>query len=202
MQNTHANSTFKKQHLILCELYHPIIHGFTTDSNPNITSHYIVYGKYDPSSLFRLSQINDDTDSEYDDDDDDEDEDNIYLGKIDIGLSCIRSLYNYLLRTPRRLLEHSHPVIRNYKNIILHQNYIKPEIAECIVLPTQETIAILKTFWIRIIQKKWKKIFKQRQEVIKKRHYLSNIKIREIKGNWSCGCMIMPTLKGMLANMN
>jgi hypothetical protein len=37
---------------------------------------------------------------------------------------------------------------------------LQPEIAECIILNGEETIAILKTFWIKIIQRKWKKVFK------------------------------------------
>jgi hypothetical protein len=69
--------------------------------------------------------------------------------------------YNY------HLLLNNHPSIRNYKNIILNNNYIKPEIAQCITLVTGETIAILKTFWIRIIQKTWKNIFKKRLNIIK-----------------------------------
>ena len=37
---------------------------------------------------------------------------------------------------------------------------IQPEIAECIILTGGEYVAILKTFWIKIIQRTWKKVFR------------------------------------------
>jgi hypothetical protein len=92
-----------------------------------------------------------------------------------------------------------HPSIRNYYNIISKENYIKPEIAEYIILPTREAIAILKTFWLRIIQKKWKKIFQERKNIIKQRCNFSNLSIREIQGKWPDSCMNLPGLKGMLS---
>ena len=50
---------------------------------------------------------------------------------------------------------------------------LQPEIAECIILSGDETIAILKTFWIKIIQRKWKKVF---------RSYMWNQYLRQLKG--------------------
>jgi hypothetical protein len=64
-----------------------------------------------------------------------------------------------MLYTPGIFVNYNIPygnTIRNFAKIICNKNYIKPEIAECIILPTGETIAILKTFWIRIIQKVYK----------------------------------------------
>jgi hypothetical protein len=50
---------------------------------------------------------------------------------------------------------------------------LQPEIAECIILSGGETIAVLKTFWIKIIQRKWKKVF---------RSYMWNQYLRQLKG--------------------
>ena len=50
---------------------------------------------------------------------------------------------------------------------------IQPEIAECIILSGGEYVAILKTFWIKIIQRKWKKVF---------RSYMWNQYLRQLKG--------------------
>jgi len=61
-----------------------------------------------------------------------------------------------------------HSTIRNYRNILTSPNYIKPEIAYCICLAGGEEICILKTFWIRIIQRTWKTIYKSRKEIITK----------------------------------
>ena len=93
-----------------------------------------------------------------------------------------------------------HDVFKNYKNIISSKNYIKPEIAECIYLDNGgECIAILKTFWFRLLQRRWKNIYKRRMIIIKKRSYLNSLKYREIYGKWPDDCNEYPLLKGMLS---
>jgi hypothetical protein len=91
--------------------------------------------------------------------------------------------------------------IRNYKNIVSNQNYIKPEIALCIYLPSQECVAILKTFWIRLIQRKWKNILSERKRITENRSNIIAIVYREIYGTWPKNCSQYPTLNGMLSNL-
>jgi len=113
--------------------------------------------------------------------------------------------YYYFVRYAE-MLENNHIAIRkhniykNYRNIISNENYIKPEIALCIYLPTQECVCILKTVWIKIIQRKWKNIFAERKEINKKRCNPFNIKYKELYGRWSKECCY-PTIKGMLSNL-
>ena len=57
-----------------------------------------------------------------------------------------------------------HSIILNYSNIINKDNYIKPEIAECIYLTGSECICIVKTYWLRLIQRTWKRVYKTRCE--------------------------------------
>jgi hypothetical protein len=96
----------------------------------------------------------------------------------------------------------NHSIFKNYKNIVLRENYYKPEIAECFYLETtQECVAILKTFWIKIIQRKWKTIFKLRKEILKKRCNINFLKFRENTGNWPNECFHFPQLQGMLSNL-
>lgn len=96
------------------------------------------------------------------------------------------------------IINGEHNIYRNYRNIISRPEYFKPEIAQCIYLESQHCVAILKTFWIRLIQRKWKKIFKERQRVIQERCKLKSIKYREIYGKWPNSCYYWPTLEGML----
>jgi hypothetical protein len=91
-----------------------------------------------------------------------------------------------------------HNIFRNYRNIILTDN-IKPEIAECLYLSGGECVAILKTFWIKIIQRKWKNILEERKRIIKLRCQIRSILHREINGKWPQYCLKYPGLKGMLA---
>ena len=69
-------------------------------------------------------------------------------------------------------------------NIIDNGKYIKLDIIEVDVLDGEEMVGYIKTFWLRIIQRKWKKIFKKRKEVIQKRKSLCCLRNREINGKW------------------
>jgi len=92
----------------------------------------------------------------------------------------------------------NHNIYRNYRNIISRPNYIKPEIAQCVYLESQHCLAILKTFWIKIIQRKWKKIFAERKRVLQERCNFKSIRFREINGKWPISCNYFPNIKGML----
>ena len=145
--------------LILCELYYTPLHG-----NGELEGHYLVIGKFDPFTKNILEEYTEyDTDDEYEDDFNDE--------NVMPNLENITNLYhdNY-----RRMLNTSlcrnrpHTVVRNYISIISSDTYFHPQIAQCIILPTQEMVAIIKTLWIKIIQRTWKKIFLQRKKTINK----------------------------------
>jgi hypothetical protein len=81
-----------------------------------------------------------------------------------------------------------HSYIKNYKNIINGINYIKPEIAECIVLPSGCSISIIKTIWLRLIQRKWKRMYRLRREFIEKISCYSALKEWQCTGKWPTGC--------------
>jgi hypothetical protein len=86
----------------------------------------------------------------------------------------------------------SHDLFPNYRQIVFTPNYVKPEIVECIYLqPDGHCIAILKTFWIKIIQRSWKNVLKKRN-IIKKS--ISGLRYRELTGKWPN----FPGLRGLL----
>ena len=198
----HSNNTQnnKKHYLMLCELHYPGRHGKSENSDPNIETHYLVYDRFDPITGISYSHLNEyeeyDTDDEYDSDSDIIDN----LVRINDEIAFLKQYYSNPAHTNPRYFG-KHPTIRNYHNIVLKSNYIKPEIGEYIILPTQESVAILKTFWLRIIQKKWKKVFQERKNVIKQRCNLSNLSIKEIRGRWPQSCFNLPGLKGMLSDI-
>jgi len=62
---------------------------------------------------------------------------------------------------------------------------------------------IIKTYWIRLIQRHWKKIYKKRMDFIKIRKTLSNQKHFEFKGRYILGNNnLPPSLYGMLSIYN
>jgi hypothetical protein len=163
-----------KYEFILCELHHPVIHGKTEESDANIETYYMVTEKFNINDFDDFDDIND-------------------------SINMHRRIY-YLYLCNRHLIFqlNVHPTIRNYIKIVSNKQYIKPEIAECIILSTGETIAILKTFWIRIIQKVWKNVLKKRKEYIIYMRNNNNLHLREL-GRLH---IRLPGMKGMLKNIN
>jgi hypothetical protein len=116
--------------------------------------------------------------------------------KLDID--TINDTAEYLNTEYNYVYNQTHYIFKNYINIITQQNYIKPEIAECIYLPTGECVSIIKTFWIRWIQRVWKKIYKERQNVFNRRLSIQSLKYRELNGKWPQNCLVFPSIRGML----
>jgi hypothetical protein len=179
-----------KHYLMLCELHSPAIHGKTSDSDPNIETHYLVYDRFVPITGISYSCL--------DDTDDSDDENSSYT--INDSIQFLKNHYSNRSRFNNGSLK-NHPTIRNYHNIISRQNYIKPEIGKYVMLPTQEAVAILKTFWLRIIQRKWKKVFQERKNMTRNRLSISSLHTRQITGKWPKEYEQLPGLRGMLKDL-
>ena len=164
--------------LAICELHIPDLHGYNNNSDKDIINHYMI------TSIIELEEFyNDDYKDDigilnecylmwlysYTDDVDNYDSDNDNQDELD----------KYLIRN-----NISHPNIRNYINIIDDGKYIKLDIVEIDELNGQEMVGFIKTFWLRILQRKWKKIFKKQKDIIQKRKSLYYMRKREINGKW------------------
>jgi hypothetical protein len=95
------------------------------------------------------------------------------------------------------LNSYHHDLFPNYRNIVLQENYIKPEIVEYFD-KNGCCVAIIKTFWIKIIQRAWKKVMKNRQDALKHRQKLFAIRYKEINGKWPIQCYAVGGLIGLL----
>ena len=187
----------QKLSLVFCELHNKKIHGFTNESTPNINTHYLVIEKIKVSEFYdtNLDETDDKDDEEdeteeYDVDDSDDEE-------IDLNYYC-NSRKNMYLELPKSVK--CSDGIRNYAHIMEQPNTYNPQIVQCITLPGEECVAIIKTFWIRWIQRKWKKIYKNRLDIINKRKHPTSLIYRERNGNWSSSCIFLPSIKGMLCS--
>ena len=93
-----------------------------------------------------------------------------------------------------------HPNILNYLNIIrgVYKNiYPKLEIVQVKMYYIGETefyTVLIKTFWLKIIQRAWKKICAQRFSIINQRKLIKNINYRNINGIWPRNLNYLPTL--------
>ena len=118
-----------------------------------------------------------------------------------LDMNQINDVANNINNGYLELDNQTHDIYRNYKQIITRENYIKPEITDCVYLNTGHYVAILKTFWLRLIQRKWKNIIKERENIIRKRCNLNSLRHRELTGKWPKDCLYFPQLKGMLSQL-
>jgi hypothetical protein len=124
----------------------------------------------------------------------------IFTNDCNDDINCILNNYkNYYRRLSN--IDISHPTIRNYKHIISRPIYIQLQIAKVMYLAGQECVAVIKTIWIKIIQRKWKTIYKQRQNILNIRNLPSSIFYKQQHNKWPINCRYLPRLAGMLANL-
>ena len=84
-----------------------------------------------------------------------------------------------------------HPLIRNYEKIIKNPKHYKIEIIQSTTTSIGEneweqySTALVKTHWIRLIQRRWRGFLKARNSEMKN---ISNLKHREATGNYPNHC--------------
>ena len=177
-ESEYFNNNNSKYSLVLCEIHNPQMHGFAEDSDPSVCGHYLMIGEFDFDSFICGDPDN--------------------LLSMEGTIDSFNENLTQLMRIGRYQL---HPTIRNYKNIVLRENYIRPEIAECITLSGNERVAILKTFWIRIIQRTWKRVFQERYNVLMMRMNIQSLHMWQQTGKWPLYCRNLPGLRGMLEDI-
>ena len=167
--------------LVLCEIFNRNIHGASSNQIQAIDGHYLLIAKFDgPTRMLLEDDFNNDNDNDVD-----------YEDIYDYADFYNDEYYNFIAIAP-------HIIIRNYKNIVAKSDYIKPEIAECIVLDTQHHVVIIKTMWIKIIQRKWKKIYAERMEIIRRRAQINSLYMREVTGKWPQNCANLPSIYSLM----
>ena len=153
-------------YIAICEIFNPRIHGKDENSSIGIENHFLV------SETFELEEFYD----------------NSYQDTI----TSLKYDYKRVAKNNLKSLKEPHPTIRNYNKIIQEKNFIKIYIVFVDELPGNESVCYIKTFWIKLIQRRWKKIYKQRQDILKQRMLPKSIREREITGKWPKGLRIWP----------
>lgn len=173
------------------------------DSNNSV----IIDNSSDDSSYYSDDTTSVDIDDDVEDIFDDEELflDSVYEdGKYYIGLPCLmrtqnrdwilqiaitaRSLFKYDFKSVLRyLIEYS--VIRIYNPTI--------QIMKLDISNTGSYNVIIKTFWLKIIQRTWKRVYKEQKHFIIKCINPHSLLHRQLKGKWINNKQI-PSLRGML----
>jgi hypothetical protein len=161
--------------IALCELFHPFLFGKDENSDKNIDGHFLVINSYTRNHFINNGEEDEEDDEDEDDEEEDEDEDDEEYEEYEEAIPLYTSnIFDIVekdityLNTPggRKTLPNinhpliNHPLVRNYRHIVKHG--LKFEIAHCITLSGGEYVAILKTFWIKIIIRTFKNAFKRK----------------------------------------
>jgi len=104
--------------------------------------------------------------------------------------------------SPNSFLEYSGDQIYSYlKHFVdpFKQFNGKLEIMKLDIIPSNGYYSVtLKTHWIRLIQRNWKRIFKRRQTLLRYRTFPPVQRVFELTGKYPGGLNILPSLQGML----
>lgn len=128
-----------------------------------------------------------------------------YTGQYIIGISCgpFNPLFTELFTagvSSRTFFRFPFESVVHYlycsSVVYLHSRDI--DIIKIYVDPQDRYIAIKKTFWLRLVQRRWKKVYRERCDILERRMHLSSLRYREIHGKYPAGLRVLPTIYGMM----
>ena len=76
------------------------------------------------------------------------------------------------------------------------------DIMKLFILDDHTHTVVIKTYWLKIIQRHWKKIYSQRKYCISRRRQIKTMMYVERNGMYPYDCHSMPGLQGMLMSYN
>jgi hypothetical protein len=168
-----SNNRVNKNVLLIPEIYNKYVHGRTFDSDPTIDGQFLVL------QTFYINPNN-----------------NMFEFFKYVNNLC--KFYKRYNKKNYCSLSFPHTLLRNYNNIIKKPNYLNLEIGQIYYLKGSECVCIIKTFWLKIIQRAWKRVYKIRKHIRQLRCRPDSILYRQFTGTWQEKCKFMPSIRGML----
>lgn len=148
-----------KYKLAICNIFNNDVHGYDNYSTSNIHSQYLIYTIIDIEEFY-----NDD-----------------YKDLINNIKNGYRRWIMFMKNQNNVI---SHPTIRNYYEIINAETSYKIDIIQDDTLTGGEQVGYIKTFWIKIIQRRWRKIYNERKKILKIRQSVFSIREKQMTGKW------------------
>jgi hypothetical protein len=100
----------------------------------------------------------------------------------------------------RTFLQYSASTIQRYIEsvslIYVHTPAI--DIMKLEVLPDETYTVLKKTIWIRLVQRRWRSIMRERSRICAKRRTIMARRNFEMTGRWPSGLNVLPGLYGMM----
>jgi len=154
------------------ELFHKKLYGMNESSDLHIQCHYMtIFTIKNPIKYLKLLQSISKMDNE------------TYYKYIcenaNTELHQHREILFHIMNQNKKMpFIDNHPMIRNFLHL-QESLYLQLHLFEKVILPSGECISILKTFWIKCIQRKWKKICEYNKTIIEEMKSIDYIKRRE-----------------------
>lgn len=153
----------------ICELFAPPIHGLTNDSSRGIMENFMISEFIYLNEFYDFSYVN-----------------MINLAKRKWINAKSIGLIN---------CTYKHPIVRNFNSIVDKKQYISIDIVDVKILERGEFVGIKKTFWLKIIQRLYKKVYRERERIIALRKYPSVLHYKNLYGIWPKYCIRLPEYK-------
>jgi hypothetical protein len=172
--NYQINNCLNKNVLLIPEIYNRYFHGKTIDSDPNIEGQFLVLQSFYLNPSSRMSD---------------------FFKYVNNLCKFYKKYYekNYYDSSL------SHKLLRNYNDIIKNPNYLNLQIGKIYYLKGDECVCVIKTVWLKVIQRTWKRVYKMRKLIMRMRCRPDSIMYRQISGKWPDNCNFMPSIRGMLS---
>jgi len=149
-----------KYKLAFCVFFNSYIHGKDENSSPNIESQYLIQHSLQLDTFYNSQEFT------------------LFMNMINMS----RNYYSRYFQMNKHSIEH--PIIRNYKYAVMKKNYISFEIVQHIQLEHGgEHVAVYKTFWLRIFQRKWKKYHRYKMQLVRTLLKPYGLLLREVGGH-------------------
>lgn len=171
--NYQINNCLNKNVLLIPEIYNRYFHGKTVDSDPNIEGQFLVLQTFYLNPSSRMCD---------------------FFKYVNNLCKFYKKYYekNYYDSSL------SHKLLRNYNDIIKNPNYLNLQIGKIHYLKGDECVCIIKTFWLKLIQRSWKRVYKMRKHVMQLRNRPDSLMYRQITRKWPDNCKFMPSIRGMI----
>jgi hypothetical protein len=141
--------------LAVCEIHIPDIHGMTASSSFHIYNHYIVIADCTLDEFYSNEYLR-------------------IVHQLKRSWKEFCSVYGGV----------THPTISNIGRIISKPNYIKLDIVDMRRLDGGEMIACIKTKGLRVLQRRYKAIYEQKQRKFVFYSLPKSLRYRQVNGKW------------------
>jgi hypothetical protein len=182
------------------------------------THPYSLFVDNTPSDETKYQDIATDTESDYDSDDDFDDiefsetefdETEKQDGKYYLGVPFTFRSFNTIMMncsiSASTFLKHDYTRVVEYLNSIasfyFHSNN-QVDILKLHINGHAEYTVVIKTHWLRIVQRRWRNILRQRNAIFAKRASVQNQEYFRMHGRYLPGTRNLPNMRGMLYELS